>query len=728
MKKLILLIIILAAGFNSIYSQWSVNTYKIRDVIQFNSSYDQITVMEMDNQGNIWFNLENYKEGAGMGKFIPSSKKWLIFNQGTDLINKELGLHVNAFAFEGDSVWIGTDNGLARFNGISPAGWIVYNSKNSPIPAGKITAITVDGNNIKWIGFVAGIISSFDGSKWMIFDNYYGTGNTINDLETDVDGNVWIARNGTPGLVKFKDGYFTEFTELSDIRNVMIDGKLQVNAVSRDKLIIIQDDKIVETVGPDPKLECELYEVEDHPEGPFVSSNKGILQKAGTRFRLISRDNSSLPDLIPPGNNLNVPLVFDREDGFWFSFIYQGIFNTSYATIGHMKRIVLVLPPPVPVDNNSSYKFCFGESLTLETVADGKEYVWDGIRTLNRSIKVFDTRTVELAVILDEGCLATDTIQVDTGKGLVDSVICTESTQPTSGTVTIDVIAQHVFEDEEPCIATVTPDYKNLVAWQKTPYKGTASYNIFREIDPNFPDSFEFIANIPVGHWSYYKDITSNPRWRSYKYKISSLDTCGNESGPSYYHRTMHLQLSTDPDTTYFNLKWQKYEGMPFTHYIIFRGTSPDALQPFDSIPWNAADLTWTDYDVSGHYYYAIGVRLPGLCAPTSGDGKKADSGPYSHSMSQIEDNRFQTSIKDQFIREILPYPNPFSQSSRISFENPGRCPYQLSIIDITGKIVRTISHINDNEVVLLRENLPQGFYLFELKGDNYYRGKLVIK
>src|SRR4030067_765087 len=33
-------------------------------------------------------------------------------------------------------LWIGTDNGLARFNGVS---WVVYNSGNSPLPRNDIT-------------------------------------------------------------------------------------------------------------------------------------------------------------------------------------------------------------------------------------------------------------------------------------------------------------------------------------------------------------------------------------------------------------------------------------------------------------------------------------------------------------------------------------------------------------------------------------------------------------
>ncbi len=96
--------------------------------------------------------------------------------------------------------------------------------------------------------------------------------------------------------------------------------------VSKDELIIIQNDEIIETVQPDPRLECELYEVAYHPDGPCVSSNKGILQKHWLQIQtLISNENSSLPELVPPENYNPIPLVYDGDTGLWFSFMYQGI-------------------------------------------------------------------------------------------------------------------------------------------------------------------------------------------------------------------------------------------------------------------------------------------------------------------------------------------------------------------------------------------------------------------
>jgi len=191
----------------------------------------------------------------------------------------------------------------------------------------------------------------------------------------------------------------------------------------------------------------------------------------------------------------------------------------------------------------------------------------------------------------------------------------------------------------------------------------------------------------------------------------------------------MHLQVNLGVDTTEVQLEWQNYEGFWFPYYIIDKGTSPDNMVPIDSIPWDDNNLTYTDFPVIGRHYYRIRVALPFTCVPTG--NIKADTGPYSHSMSNIEDNRLQdtgSTYIDPLPVEIRSYPNPFTHWTQIDFENSLKYPYQLRVTDMSGKLVRMVGDIRDNKVVFLRENLPRGFYLFELKGEKVYKGKFVIK
>jgi len=51
-----------------------------------------------------------------------------------------------------------------------------------------------------------------------------------------------------------------------------------------------------------------------------------------------------------------------------------------------------------------------------------------------------------------------------------------------------------------------------------------------------------------------------------------------------------------------------------------------------------------------------------------------------------------------------------------------------ILIKDITGKIVKDYSNINQREVKLYNENLTSGIYLIEVYSDNLYRNILIVE
>ena len=647
-----------------------------------------ITVLEIAPNGDVWFNLI-YGSGLGFGLAKFDGVNWKGFYAGTDI---QYNLHpvVNAIAFDKkDSIWVGTENGLGQFDGDTIEGWKIF--KTPTLSNNKITALKVDRNNVKWVGLGNGDIMTLENNTWTTYDEYRGQG-TINEIDTAKDGSIWVAKNGVPGVVKNKDGNWTTFNQIENGRHITSDQYGRTLVTSGDSMMIIFNDQIVNTVRADTSLNALLFDVEVGPNGGvWVSSNKGLLVKVGDTFRRYNKDNSAIPDLFSP-----IPLEFDVNSNLWFSYYYQ-VLTTNYPGIGYLYRSPDIATP-IAITNQLAPAFCFGDSIILDANVDADTYLWsDG--TVSRTTTLYDNADVTVAYEGTDNCYFYDTL---------------------------NVIAQHVYEDEKPCVVTVSNDGQNLIVWEKTPDVGTASYNIYREVAT---DSFQFITNIPVGNLSVFRDPDSDPRKKSYKYKISSVDTCGNESGQSFYHKTMHMTISLGVDTTEVNLIWQNYEGFYFPYYIIYRGTSPDDLFPIDSIPVDDNTLTYTDYDVIGRHYYRIGVALPFTCFPTG--NIKADSGPYSHSMSNMEDNRLQTSrfdIPGQYLSEIYAYPNPFDKWTQISFENLKKYPYELKVTDMSGKLVRVVNDLRDNKIIFQRENLPPGFYLFELKGNRVYRGKFVIK
>ncbi|MCH8319281.1 MAG: SprB repeat-containing protein, partial [Bacteroidetes bacterium] len=135
------------------------------------------------------------------------------------------------------------------------------------------------------------------------------------------------------------------------------------------------------------------------------------------------------------------------------------------------------------------------------------------------------------------------------------------------------------------CLVTVNDSSgKNLIVWDKIPDIGIASYNIYKE---GAQSNVYFLAgNVPYNSLSIFYDPSADPAIRSWRYKISALDSCGNESVLSDLHKTMHLTMNLGIGGE-VNLIWDHYIGFSYSTYIIYRGDSAANMLPFDTIPSN---------------------------------------------------------------------------------------------------------------------------------------------
>lgn len=75
-------------------------------------------------------------------------------------------------------------------------------------------------------------------------------------------------------------------------------------------------------------------------------------------------------------------------------------------------------------------------------------------------------------------------------------------------------------------------------------------------------------------------------------------------------------------------------------------------------------------------------------------------------------------------------YPNPFTESTVIEFDNINNSPYSLTIIDLQGKPVKKINNVIKDRIILNRENLKSGIYFIQINSTNQRIGigKLLIK
>lgn len=105
-------------------------------------------------------------------------------------------------------IWIGTEEGLARFDGIR---FTVFDKQRTPeLKSNYIRALLVDRQGALWIGTAEGLVRMQEGSFKTFTSNDGLPGNTIQAICEDRKGNLWIATANGLGLVK--EGAVSPFT------------------------------------------------------------------------------------------------------------------------------------------------------------------------------------------------------------------------------------------------------------------------------------------------------------------------------------------------------------------------------------------------------------------------------------------------------------------------------------------------------------------------------------
>ncbi|MBU0763352.1 MAG: PKD domain-containing protein [Bacteroidetes bacterium] len=249
--------------------------------------------------------------------------------------------------------------------------------------------------------------------------------------------------------------------------------------------------------------------------------------------------------------------------------------------------------------------FCYGESVLLDAGQGFDNYMWTTGET-------------------------TQTIIADSNM----TYWVTASNSNSYGTDSIPVTVVEPYNGQDICLVTVDQTTgKNLIVWEKIADMGIVSYNIYKET--TISNDYVLIGSVDYTDETIFTDSSSNPSQQSDRYRISVIDTCGNESGLGDPHKTMHLTVSTGIGV--YNLIWENYEGFNFGSYIIYRGTTPSNLMPIGTIQSNLT--TYSDFQPQGLYYYQIAVVKDDTCYTDT--TLKAQGGPYSHSFSNLDDNGF---------------------------------------------------------------------------------------
>jgi uncharacterized delta-60 repeat protein len=252
------------------------------------------------------------------------------------------------------------------------------------------------------------------------------------------------------------------------------------------------------------------------------------------------------------------------------------------------------------------------------------------------------------------------------------------------------------------CIVGVNPTSgKNKVVWEKEQTAVISNYNIYRENTQS--GSFDLIGTTNYTDSSVFEDILSNTNQQAYRYQIKYLDTCGNESSAGNIHKTIHLTINQGVGPTW-NLIWTPYDGVSYSSYNIYRGSSASNMSLLTTVPSNLTSYTDANAPI-GNVYYQIEIVGPN-CNPSKSS--------YNTSRSNISTNDSSLDLAKIENTKFSIYPNPANNFIHIDYDGNIE---KLEIIDAKGTVV-FVSKENKKEYAL-PTHLQTGYYLVKIYSEN---------
>ncbi len=351
--------------------------------------------------------------------------------------------------------------------------------------------------------------------------------------------------------------------------------------------------------------------------------------------------------------------------------------------------------PSVIISGNSGF-LCVGADV-LTAIPSGAlpfNYNWSNGSTAN-SISVTNPNTYSVTVKDANGCGNTASFNVATDIAPATPSICMVTVDSTSS--------------------------KNLIEWDKPAQGSIDSFRIYREV----ASVYKHIASLPYKAFSVFTDTTNgvNPNITSYQYEISAVDTCGNESALSSFHRTIHVSISPASPCGY-NLNWNDYIGFNITQYLIYRDSANTGWKVKDSVSFG--NVAWSDptcYAKNDTIGYMVEAVNPSPCTP-SVMGHKAITATSTRSNTQ---HNLVTGVQDlnPAVASVLVYPNPSDGKFSVAITNYELGITNVEVYNILGEIVYSSSSVGHSQLSIDISNMPAGVYSLKIttgKGVQYQK------
>jgi hypothetical protein len=278
---------------------------------------------------------------------------------------------------------------------------------------------------------------------------------------------------------------------------------------------------------------------------------------------------------------------------------------------------------------------------------------------------------------------------------VTDSLGCTS----TSSTV----VTVNYPPDQPICLVTAdSADDAEIVVWEKVNRNATDSFFIYREITTN---DYEKVGAVPGDSLSQFTDYGANPQITSYRYKMTALDTCGNESPMSPYHNSIHLVYQAGGQLSWNPYQIQDDTTTPVSSFVVMKDSLGNGnWEVFVTVPGDQYSVTDIYYASNPNAQYRISANFSYVCTPTRS---------YVAVLSNIVSQTL-TAVQNITDERFTIYPNPASGLLNIGYT--GTQPEWINIYNVNGQVVSSQKYTSP---VINVANYMPGIYFIELRTNN---------
>ena len=269
----------------------------------------------------------------------------------------------------------------------------------------------------------------------------------------------------------------------------------------------------------------------------------------------------------------------------------------------------------------------------------------------------------------------------------------------------------------EICMVTVDSiSGANVVVWNKEQNLGISEYEIHKETSSL--NVFQLLGTVPFDSLSQFIDTAANSSVHSYRYKLRTIDSCGNYSEFLAYHKTIHLVSNIGLNNT-VNLIWDDYIGFEYLTFYINRYHPSTGWVVLDSVASNVHTYTDNSYPSLNGLEYDIEVFPVFPClAEKAQDHNTTRSN--RHTIAPPNANAIDES--SYLNARVQPNPSNGLFSIIVAASN-----WSYSILDMNGKLIKSES-ASANKAEVNIEALEAGIYMLQIsvEGNSVY--KKIVK